>query len=399
MAASEEARLNELSCCVIVPTYNNSGTIGTVIEDVLRYAPFVYVVCDGPTDTTENLIKNHPGVRLISYSPNRGKGFALKTAFRKVVADGFRYAITLDSDGQHFASDIPVFLDEIARHPDSLLVGARKMQGQQQSKGSSFANKFSNFWYQVDTFHSLPDTQSGYRLYPVKKLQNFRFLSTRYEFEVEVLVKACWWGIPVRPVSVNVFYPPADERVSHFRPGKDFLRISLLNTYLLVSAVLYGHWLVIMRALKPSSIRRFLIKTFVDSSGSPAKKAAAVGFGVFMGILPIWGWQMITAASVAHFLRLNKAIVLVASNISAAPLVPFIVFLSYEAGKLILPESMHVPLRWDVLQEDPALFFAESGLQYLLGACLLAVVCGLLAFAITFPLFKSIQQDNPIEHA
>ena len=85
---------------------------------------------------------------------------------------------------------------------------------------NTFANKFSNFWYKVETGQTLTDTQSGFRLYPLEKLQSIRFITRRYEFEVEVIVRAAWRGINVENVPIKVYYPPKDERVSHFRPLK-----------------------------------------------------------------------------------------------------------------------------------------------------------------------------------
>ena len=106
--------------------------------------------------------------------------------------------------------------------------------------GNTFANKFSNFWFKVQTCKSLPDTQTGYRLYPLKQMGTMWWVTSRYEAELEMLVFAAWHGIKLVPVSINVYYPPVGERVSHFRPGMDFFRISVLNTVLCVLAVLYG---------------------------------------------------------------------------------------------------------------------------------------------------------------
>jgi len=382
----EKAR--KLGVCILIPVYNNAGTIGQVIKDVQQYCGDITVIADGSSDGSAEAAKAFGGIKVIHYQPNRGKGYALRQGLKQAEKDGFRYAISIDSDGQHFASDIPAFLDAIEQQPGSLIVGARIMEGQNQAKKSSFANKFSNFWYFADTFHKLPDTQSGYRIYPVKRINRIWFFSTKYEFEVEVLVKATWRGIPVRSIPVSVYYPPENERVSFFRPGKDFTRISILNTYLLVMALLYGHWAVIIRALSWKNIRLFLKKNFFNENEPLVRKAASVGFGVFIGILPIWGWQMITAAFLAHFLRLNKAIALLASNISFAPFMPFIVWLSFESGKWLLPGENDQDLTLEALRSDPADFVLRGGAQYLSGSIFLAIVAGLFFFGISWVLLK-----------
>ena len=153
---------------------------------------------------------------------------------------GFAYAITLDADGQHYPADIALFLKANQEHPGALSIGRRLLEGTVRSKGSNFANKFSNFWFYVQTGKALEDTQTGYRLYPLHKLSGLGLLTSRYEAELELLVFASWHGVELVSIPVNVYYPPREERVSHFRPGKDFARISVLNTVLCFLAVVYG---------------------------------------------------------------------------------------------------------------------------------------------------------------
>ena len=66
-------------------------------------------------------------------------------------------------------------------------------------------------------------------------------MTSRYETELEILVRSAWRGIPLIPVPINVYYPPAEERVSHFRPRADFFRISVLNAVFCLLAVVYGY--------------------------------------------------------------------------------------------------------------------------------------------------------------
>ena len=190
----------------VIPTYNNEKTLARVIGDVRRYCTDVLVVNDGSTDSTAGIIAG-AGVGSISYAPNRGKGYALRRALRYAAEHGYRYMLTIDSDGQHYASDIPKFVEEIAKTPDALLVGARNLRSDNMPGKNTFANKFSNFWFRVETGIRLDDTQSGFRLYPVRRMKGMRFATRRYEFEVEVLVRAAWRGIEVRNITVRVFYP------------------------------------------------------------------------------------------------------------------------------------------------------------------------------------------------
>lgn len=223
---------------MIVPTFNNAGTVADVVRRVLETVPDVIVVNDGSTDGTLASLEGLP-VTLVSYPDNKGKGGALREGLLKARGMGFTNAITIDSDGQHFPEDLPVFLDEIASDRDALIVGSRNLNAEGMPAGNTFANKFSNFWFRLQTSIDLPDTQTGFRAYPLGKLPCLKLLTARYESELELLVLSAWKGVRLVPVPIRVVYP--EDRVTHFHPVKDFARISVLNTILCMLAVVYGY--------------------------------------------------------------------------------------------------------------------------------------------------------------
>ena len=225
--------------CVVIPTYDNSGTVAAVIASALAYCRDVIVVSDGADDATRaEILRFGDDIDFIGYSPNRGKGYALRAGLGRAKERGFDYAITMDSDGQHFADDIPVFLDAIEKGGGELFVGSRNLTAENMPSGNTFANRFSNFWFTVQTLRRLPDTQTGFRAYPLDRC--VMPVTRRYEAELEMLVRSAWKGIRIVPVPVKVYYAPEEERVSHFRKGRDFARISLLNTFLTIAAIFYG---------------------------------------------------------------------------------------------------------------------------------------------------------------
>lgn len=224
-----------------MPTYNNGGTLRDVVERTLQFCPDVIVVNDGCSDTSAEILASFGDkITVVDYGKNRGKGYTLKQGFKKAQDLGFDYVISIDSDGQHFPEDIPLFIKTLETHPNALIVGSRNINEENMPEKNTFANKFSNFWFKVQTGVNLPDTQTGYRLYPLKNLPSLRFLTSRYEAELELLVGAAWRGTDLIPIKINVFYPKAEERVTHFRPFWDFFRISVLNTFLCILAVIYG---------------------------------------------------------------------------------------------------------------------------------------------------------------
>ena len=228
------------SICIIIPTYNNAGTVCDVAARAAAQGYPVIVVIDGSTDdTAARLSQSGLPLTILTHPRNRGKGIALRTAFTHARAQGFRYAITLDADGQHFPEDIPVLVEALAQHPGALVVGSRNLTAENMPGGNTFANRFSNFWFRVQTARSLPDTQTGYRAYPLDRLPSLRMLTSRYEAELALLVFSAWKGIELLPVAIRVCYP--EDRVSSFRPFRDFIRISVLNTLLCVLALVYGY--------------------------------------------------------------------------------------------------------------------------------------------------------------
>ena len=222
--------------CAVIPTYNNGGTVVEVVRRVLQQGLPVIVVDDGSTDGTQDALKGLD-IKILRHSQNRGKGIALRTGLEEARRLGYRQALTIDADGQHDPSDIPALVAAAA--PRTLVVGSRNIAAEGMSSGSTFANRFSNFWFTLQTAHKLPDTQTGFRIYPLEDLPSLKLLTARYEAELTLLVFSAWKGLKLVPVPVKVYYP--EDRVSHFRPFADFFRISVLNTVLCVLALLYGY--------------------------------------------------------------------------------------------------------------------------------------------------------------
>ena len=106
----QQQTLHDRGICVVIPTYNNGGTIKRVVRETLLECRDVIVVNDGSTDNTSSQLHQVEGITLIEYAVNRGKGYALREGFKRALEMGFSYAITLDGDGQHYPSDIYHFL-------------------------------------------------------------------------------------------------------------------------------------------------------------------------------------------------------------------------------------------------------------------------------------------------
>jgi glycosyltransferase involved in cell wall biosynthesis len=381
------SELKQMGICVIVPTYNNHKTVKRVIESVLEYTDDLIVVNDGATDETPAILNEFGDkIVLISYAPNKGKGYALRMAFAKATELGYHYAITIDSDGQHFANDIPKFIEVHRSHPDAVIMGARNLEAEGMAAKSSFANRFSNFWFRLQTGIYMPDTQTGFRLYPLDKIKNLTLFTNRFEFEIEVIVKLAWRDVPFVSVPIQVKYDP-NERVSHFRPGPDFTRISFLNAWFTILTALYH---LPRRLLLKGKLLKLIKEEAIKPEETNLRKAASIGFGFFFGILPIWGFQLLIGIPTAIFLRMNKVLFIAAANISLPPLIPFIIFFSYLMGQ---PFFDGEPIPFDKLSELSLDNIHDSYIQYLIGAILLSIITGLIGFVVSWITLTVLRKD------
>lgn len=363
---------------VIVPTYNNHKTLKRVLDSILEHTTNIIVVNDGCTDSTPEILNNYPQLVVVKHLKNLGKGLALRNGFKKAQELGYDFVITIDSDGQHFAKDIPLFVAEYQNNGPALLIGSRNMAQEGVPKKSSFGNKFSNFWFWFETGIKLEDTQSGFRLYPLPLLPQ-KYFTNKFEFEIEVIVRAAWSGVVVQNIPISVLYNPA-ERVSHFRPFKDFTRISILNTVLVIIALAYIKPRDFFLKLKKKGFKAFFFDDVLKSSDPPLKKAFSIALGIFIGIAPLWGFHTVLVLGISTALKLNRTIAYIASNISFPPCIPFIIYGSLLIGNAVLP-SVH-PI---VLTKMITFAAIQSNLeQYILGSFILAacaaVVLGLFSY-------------------
>jgi glycosyltransferase involved in cell wall biosynthesis len=384
---ASEQTIERINGCVIMPTYNNDRTLERVLLGILEHmhASRVIVVNDGSTDRTAAILENYSdSITILANNPNAGKGMALRKGLRNAIEKGFDHAITIDSDGQHYPEDLPKMIAACVASPNTVLMGSRNMEQEGVPQKSSFGNKFSNFWFKVETWISLPDTQTGFRVYPLKPLTNMRLFSRKFELEIEVIVRLAWKNVPFQPVPIRVKYDP-EERVSHFRPGPDFFRISVLNSLLVLIALFYYYPKKFLSLKTLGVIRDEAIKP----EESNMSKALSLGFGVFMGIVPIWGFQLLIGIPIAIFFRMNKVLFIAAANISFPPMIPFILYASYWLGQLIVTGEVNHSLLDELTIDN----MGKSVAPFVIGSMSLATSAGLTFFAVSYLLLKLFRKE------
>lgn len=374
----------ESGFCVVIPTYNNGMTVRGVVRQVRAVAETVIVVDDGCTDGTAELLGGEDVV-LLRHGRNRGKGAALITGFRKAGALGYHHAVTIDSDGQHFPDDIPAMVTAARADPDAAIIGVRDMSASHVPGKSTFGRMFSNFWMKVATGQDVGDTQSGFRVYPLRHVTRLRCFSRRFTYECEVIIRMAWGGCNVRNVPVKVHYPPRSERVSHFRPVMDNVRFTALYLYAIfshlliplphkrlvrrreplwrgsVGASIKAAWRRLRRMASlpeglemsggPVKRAKALLRYLVHERNSPGELGLAVALGAFIGCSPLIGLHWLLALYASTRLHLNRIASVAATNISFGPLTAVIAVASIWLGKLLLGQPLKVPVTtdWDAM--------------------------------------------------
>jgi glycosyltransferase involved in cell wall biosynthesis len=380
-----------LKILLVIPVFNHGKTLRNVAEGALAVWNDVLVVDDGSTDEG---VENLSGLDLLVVRNriNQGKGAAIMTAAREAEKLGMSHLVTLDADGQHDPADFLRFLPLIRETPQAVIVGRRLFDRRTTPLLSRFGRAFSNFWFRVQTGQILTDTQTGFRAYPLEVLNWLNLHQKRYAFEVEVLVKAAWAGLEFREVDISVHYPPAAERISHFKLFKDNLTISFLNTWLTIRAVIpFPHKRFQPRKedqerisiLHPLKSIRILLRR----NTSPRTLALSAGLGVMVGTLPLIGLWTLTVLITANFFRLNKLAALSSSQVGNFPLLPA---LCIEMGYYLRKGRFLTEFSLQTLgYQAPQRFY-----EWFLGSLFLGPLFGFLTGLLVYGLVRLLD-ENP----
>ena len=198
----------------LMPAYNEARFIASVVQHVAQFVPIV-VIDDGSNDGTGD-IAEAAGATVVKHTTNQGKGKALNTGFDYAVAGGVSAAITIDADGQHDPEEIPAFIQAFREDRGDVIIGQRTFS--RMPLKSRFGNRIGTWLLSLAMGRHIPDNQSGYRLVRREVMQVIRPSSTRFEAEVELLLRAQLAGFRVVWIPIKTIY---NEKVSHYRPIRD----------------------------------------------------------------------------------------------------------------------------------------------------------------------------------
>lgn len=404
---------------VLVPTYNNADTLLSVLEKIDLYQLTVIVINDGSEDATAEIlakwvIKHYQKRLVITHAQNQGKAAALQSGFAFARAKGYTHALTIDSDGQHDAADIPAFIATARSNPRSLILGMRQYDLDSYPGKNKLGRFFSNLAIQLECGLRVSDSQCGFRVYPLGLLAGLRCVSGRYAFEAEILTRSGWAGAGAVQCPASCRYEiPEARRVTHFRPWLDTTHGLCLHAYLLLRAMMpVGHahlWhdpngRVLRRADDRPRWRRLLhwlnpLRAWRELRRGGLRRgelATGLAMGVFIGAMPVYGLHTVMCLYTAAKLHLNPHVTVVGSALFATP--PQAVLLiatSIATGQFM----MHGELIYPVASELSALSWLEIAgrfmLEWAVGSLVVGFVLAVLTWFAGYALFGTITRRSP----
>ena len=385
-----ESLLHSIWC--VVPVYNNGATVRDVALGCREQLDHVLVVDDGSTDVDVAALFSETDIEVLTHSENQGKGAALKSALEFVHERKGQWMLCIDADGQHHPEDIPRFFQTLEEFPNSIVIGARDFDTPNVPKSSRFGRKFSNFWIQLECGARVSDSQSGFRAYPVALIRQMSFRGHQYDFEVEVLSKAVWYGLSLEEVPIRVFYAPGEERISHFDKRRDNCMLTHRHAMLMSRRLLpWPHpklvplseadWRTMVR--HPKRFFLFLLR----ERATPRELAIAAGVGLFLATLPLIFMHTVVILYVSSKMRLNRLLALNVQHLCAPPWIPLAcievgfflrngTWIDFEALKTMIPNLHQYVLNW------------------LLGSLVLAPVLGILGGLSVYALAGRLQKTE-----
>jgi glycosyltransferase involved in cell wall biosynthesis len=213
--------------CAVIPAYNAAGTIGECVQRTRCHLSRVVVVDDGSRDGTGSLAEES-GAMVIRIAKNRGKGWALRCGFQKLLDQPWEGVVTLDGDLQHDPDDIPAIIAPFDLTGADLVVGSRMTRTEDMPRVRYYTNRVGVFCISWAAGQPIEDSQSGFRLYSRRLIESLSLRTTHYDTETEITIKAGLKGMRIVSAPIKTIYHEGSATVSHYRPFTDTFLISMV---------------------------------------------------------------------------------------------------------------------------------------------------------------------------
>ena len=217
---------------LILPVYNSDKHLNSLISQLLEHFPAnqIIAVDDGSGDNSAQICNNQ-GITLIAFEQNRGKGAALLAGMKNAWQAGYKFAITIDSDEQHKPSHLPEFITRQLQTKAAMVIGKRDFNPRIMPLPRIWSNKLTSFMVSITVGQKVADSQCGYRLYYLKPVMDMNLVSTRYQFETEIILKMARAKYLIADTDIDTVYGEEISHINHLRDIRNFI------------IILISHWL------------------------------------------------------------------------------------------------------------------------------------------------------------
>jgi glycosyltransferase involved in cell wall biosynthesis len=202
----------EADVIALIPAYNAERFVGEVVRRAAEHVP-VLAVNDGSRDGTLAVLRSTQAI-VVDQQPNQGKGAALRRGFREILERGGAAVITLDADGQHDPTEIPLFIRRFRDTGADLIIGERDFSQMPLVRRTS--NTVGRRAFSWALGRHVPDNQSGYRLLSRRLMEAVLGSGeSGFEFEMDMILVCLERGWPIDGVPIRTIY---GEEKSNIRP-------------------------------------------------------------------------------------------------------------------------------------------------------------------------------------
>jgi glycosyltransferase involved in cell wall biosynthesis len=240
---------------VLIPSYNPGAKVYETVRDARAHWAPVWVVVDGSADGTaeglQRLAAKDPLLKVLVLAENQGKGAAVLAGLREAHRAGFTHALTMDSDGQHPADLIPLFMQQSQARPETMVLG-RPVFDASAPLLRVRGRRVSNFFAHLETLRAgIGDSLFGFRVYPVAELVSVMQRQPwmrRMDFDTEAAVRLVWRGIAPLNIPAPVRYlRPEEGGVSHFKYFRDNTLLTWMHTRLVLESLVRLPFMLLRR--------------------------------------------------------------------------------------------------------------------------------------------------------
>jgi len=213
---------------IVIPTYNERRSIGSIVKELRKRDFRVVVVDDGSRDHTI-VDANKFGAELVIHSKNVGKGRCIKEGLEYCLENGCDIVITMDGDGQHDLKEIDKFIEQYKSSGADIVLGNRMHDAKKMPFVRRWTNIFMSFVISCILGERIDDTQCGYRLLSRKAIEKMSLKTTKYEIESEMLLEAKRHNLVISSIDIDSIYQGESSQINPFFDTIRFIKLIIFE--------------------------------------------------------------------------------------------------------------------------------------------------------------------------